>query len=277
MKKVIQVLIISLFTIFSFYYANKIIDLSKKKDPIMIMIKEEKKKKEVEPVNAIIENDTILTGESGLVIDINKSYESMKKIKEFNPNLLKYDDKKPSILKKDNYDKPIKGVNTKERKIALVFRTNNLEEIEQIVYILNKNKTNGTFFTEGKTMENNFLILKELLTKYTKLGLYGYEDKYNETSLRYVKNLINKNFKSTNYCLYKDEYFLKTCIKTKTNTIKPELITNNLYNYLKENKTNGLIYEIETNKNNIKELNTTIIYLKQKGYLIQSLDELLKE
>ena len=90
MKKVIQMIIISLFTIFSFYYTDKIIEFSKKQDPIMTKIINSKETKEIEPVNAVISENTILVGESGLKIDINNSYEQMKKINEFNENLLEY-------------------------------------------------------------------------------------------------------------------------------------------------------------------------------------------
>ena len=46
---------------------------------------------------------------------------------------------------------------------------------------------------------------------------------------------------------------------------------------LKESNKDGLIYQIDLTSSNIKELNSAIIYLKQKGYEIISLDDLLKE
>ena len=132
MKKVIQMIIISLFTIFSFYYTDKIIEFSKKQDPIMTKIINSKETKEIEPVNAVISENTILVGESGLKIDINNSYEQMKKINEFNENLLEYISIKPSITKKDNYDKLIIGSNTKEKKISFVFKMDLLDKLDQI-------------------------------------------------------------------------------------------------------------------------------------------------
>ena len=77
--------------------------------------------------------------------------------------------------------------------------------------------------------------------------------------------------------VYKNKEFLDTCASFKINTIRPEVIEKNIYNHLKENKIEGLIYQIVLSNSNLRELNSSIIYLKQKGYAIVSLDDLLKE
>lgn len=277
MKKVIQMIIISLFTIFSFYYTDKIIEFSKKQDPIMTKIINSKETKEIEPVNAVISENTILVGESGLKIDINNSYEQMKKINEFNENLLEYISIKPSITKKDNYDKLIIGSNTKEKKISFVFKMDLLDKLDQISYILKTNNISAVFFIDGKVLEDNLIKIKSVFKDKLKLGLFGYNNNYNSSSLRYSQGLINNNASYSHYCLYKNEEFLKSCISNRINTIKPVLIEKNIYNYLKENNKEGLIYQIDLTSSNIKELNSAIIYLKQKGYEIISLDDLLKE
>ena len=55
------------------------------------------------------------------------------------------------------------------------------------------------------------------------------------------------------------------------------MIKNNVFNYFVNNKINGYIYIVKVNDENIKELNSSIMYLKQKGYKILSLDDILKE
>lgn len=277
MKKVIQIIIISLFTIFSFYYTDKIIEFSKKQDPIMTEIINLKEEKEIEPVNAILSNNTMLVGKSGLKIDIDTSYEQMKKLDEFNENLLEYISIKPSITKEDNYEKLIIGSNTKEKKISFVFKLDSLDKLDQIAYILKSNNLSATFFIDGKVLEDNIIQVKTIFSDKLKLGLYSYDNNYNSSSLRYNQGLINNNASYSNYCLYENKEFLNTCKNNRINTIKPELIEKNIYNYLKENKKEGSIYQITLNSSNIKELNSTIIYLKQKGYEIVSLDDLLKE
>lgn len=277
MKKVIQIILIGLFTIFSFYYTDKVVEFSKRQDPIMTEILSVREEKETEAVNAILSSDTMLVGKSGSKINVDSSYEQMKKINEFNENLLEYISIKPSIVKKDNYEKLIIGSNTDDKKISFVFQMDSLDKLEEIVYILKSNNVPATFFVDGKVLESDLLKVKNTFDGNFKLGLYGYDDNYNSSSLRYNQGLINNNASYSNYCLYKNNEFLNTCASFKINTIKPQLIERNVYNYLKSNKKEGLIYQLVLTDNNIKEINSAIIYLRQKGYTITSLDELLKE
>ena len=127
MKRVIKIIVISLFTCFSFYYTDKVIEFSKERDPIMIKLRSINKNK-VSYVNGVLSSDTMLVGESGYEVDIEKSYEQMKKIDEYNDNLLSYIDVKPSILKKDNLDKFIIGSNTNDKKISFVFSSSSVKK-----------------------------------------------------------------------------------------------------------------------------------------------------
>ena len=278
MKKTIKISLICLLTCFSFYYTDKIIDTAKSKDPIMIKIKEYQEESEKPVTNATLTKTTMLTGESGLAIDATKSYEKMKKIDQFNTNLLEYVKIKPEITKENNLDKLIEGKNTKDKITGFIFKIEDIAVLKQIIYILNKNEVSATFFMDGKLIEDNLLTLNEIFKNSNALGIYSYNNKENEASFRYVKGLIERNIKTpAPYCLYINEEFSNTCIKNKTNTIKPTLIEKNLYNFMKEKKQNGYLYEIKPNKLNIKELNSTIIYLKQKGYKIVNINTLLKE
>lgn len=277
MKRIMKIIVISLFTTFSFYYTEKIIDLSKSNDPIMKKIKENKTKKEIKPINGIIDNNTIIVGVSGQKIDTETSYEKMKRIKEYNDSLLEYINTKPTIKKEDNYEKLVIGSATNERKISLVFTTNDISLIKQIVYILNKNNAKATFYIDGKVIESNTSELKKLLNNNISFGIYSYNNIFDTVSTEYMKNLLSKNFNYSNYCLYKDDKFLNVCKYFKINTIKPELIEKNIYNYLRSNKKSGSIYEIKVNQNNIRQLNSSLIHLNQKGYKTLRIDDLLKE
>ena len=273
MKKIIKIIIISLFTIFSFYYTDKVIEFSKRQDPIMEKIKSFDK--DISPVNAILSEKTMLVGQSGTKVDVNNSYEQMKKINDYNEKLLEFTSIKPSITMKDNLDKLIIGTNTKDKKISIVFNLEILNNLKEIVDIIKSQNVEVTLFLDGKLIEGN--NLKSIISDNIRLGLYGYNNKYNEMSIRYMQNIIKTNYSYSNYCLYKNESFLRSCINQKINTVKPIEINNNLFTNLTKNKENGLIYLIKPTDNNIKELNSTLIYLKQKGYDILSLDDLLSE
>ncbi len=277
MKKILQIIIISLFTGFSFYYTDKIIEMFKEKDPIMTMIEDASKKNEIEPVNGILSEHSMLVGKSGEVVDKETSYEKMKKLDEFNENLLEYTKVKPSITKEENLDKLITGSSTNDKEISLVFSLENLNHLEEIAYILNETNTPATFFMDGNLIENNLLKLKSIFNSNIKVGFLGYKNNYKAAGFRYTNGLVTNNLPYSNYCIYRNPIFLESCSSFKVNTIIPTLIEKNLYNYMKQNKKEGLIYEIKDTNLNIRELNSTIIYLKQKGYKVKSIDKLLEE
>lgn len=276
MKRIFKIIVIILISVFSFYYTEKIIDLSKRNDPIMKKIINNSSSKEIEPVNGIIEDSSLIVGSSGKKVDRETSYEKMKKVKQYNESLFEYINIKPNISKKDNLDKVIIGVNSNSKKLAFVFKTDDYSLIKQIVYILDQNDVKATFFIDGKVIEDNLLDVKKALEKNT-IGIYSYNNIFNNISTKYMKNILSKSFNYSNYCLYKNDKFLNACKYYKINTIKPETIQKSPYNYLKNNKKNGLIYEIKVNPNNIKQLNSSLLYLKEKGYSIVTIDELLKE
>ena len=66
--------------------------------------------------------------------------------------------------------------------------------------------------------------------------------------------------------------------KEGLHTIKPIFqIKKDLYKEIKANLKNASIYTIENSKENQKELKTTIQYIRQKGFQLVTLKELLKE
>ena len=272
MKRILKMIIICLFTVFSFYYTNKIIDLSKNKDPIMQEINNIKPKKEVKPVNGIIEKDTMIVGSSGKKIDIETSYEKMKKLKIFDEKLLEYINIKPNIRKENNYEKLITGASTDKKEISIIFQIDKIDDLNQISYIVKKHNIPVTIFIDSKIIEKTDNIDSNI-----SLGIYSYDNNFDIVSTNYIKHYLSKKYNYSNYCLYKDKHFLNVCVYHKINTIKPQLIDKNVYLYLKENKKPGFIYQIKPNKQNIKELNVAFMYLKQKGYKIIKIDDLLKE
>ena len=104
-KSYLTIVGICLLTIFSFYYTNKIIEFSKSKDLIMIEIMNNKDNYNKISIDALINNNYITPGSEGLEVDIDKSYNKMKKLGKYNENLYVYNIVKPTISIKDNYDK----------------------------------------------------------------------------------------------------------------------------------------------------------------------------
>ena len=101
-----------------------------------------------------------------------------------------------------------------------------------------------------------------------------YDSIYFKNSIQILEEL--KKEKSLYcYCDYKNKKLLNLCSKLKLHTvIKSIKIKNNSYMEVKDNLDDGLIIKMP---NSGKYLNTTIKYIKQRGFKIERLDNLLKE
>ena len=275
MNKLFYRLIILLFLVFSFYYTNKIIDFLREKDPIMKNIKKTDSKYRIDSIDALIVGNNIIPGKVGKEIDYKKSFSKMKQYGAYNEILTVLKDVKPVISIDNNYDKYIISGNKEKRSISLVFKVYKDTDINTILSILDKNKVSANFFIDGTFLENNIILLKSM--KKHELNILSYNNELDkslfETSISYLENIIEKD---VNYCL--GEEVLKLCSKLKLHTIKPSLVIhNNLYREVKNNIDNSMIISIEINNYNLKELSSTIDYIKGKGYKIVLLSDLLKE
>jgi len=261
--------------IFSFYYTNKIIEFLKEKDPIMKNIRKNSSKYHIDSIDALIINNNIIPGKVGKDIDYKKSYSKMKQYGSYNETLTVFKDVKPVVSIDNNYDKYIVSGNKEKRSIALVFRVYKDTNINSLLSILDKNKVCANFFIDGTYLENNILTLKSM--KNHEINILSYNNSYDkslfETSISYLENILEKDVK---YCY--GEEVLKLCSKLKLHTIKPSLVIhNNLYREVKNNIDNSIIISIDINSYNLKELSSTIDYIKGKGYKIQLLSDLLRE
>lgn len=280
MKKIVKILGISLFSIFSFYYTNKMIELSKSKDPIMQEILENENKYSVSYVNAIIKDNYIIPGLNGLEVDVNSSYNKMKKVGKYNENLYIFINDLPKLSIKDNYDKFIISGNKSIKNISLIFPISNSKYLDEIINILNANKIEATFFIDGKWGEENIEILDKIKSNHYLANL-GYEDKYDKETINYtnalIKRLTNEN---ASYCYSSDmeTYITEMCSKLNMYTIKPFITsTTSPFFSVKENIDNGAIFSLENNFYTVQELNTIINYIKQKGYNLVTINKLLSE
>ena len=150
-----------LLVIFSFYYTNKIIELLKNQDPIMKEIKSRSDKYRIKSKDAIIIDDSIISGKMGKEVDYNKTYSKMKQYGAYNESLTVLKEVKPTISIEDNYDKYIISGNKEKREVSLVFKVLKDTDINKILSILDNNKVYATFFIDGTYLENNINVIKK--------------------------------------------------------------------------------------------------------------------
>ena len=72
LKNIIRIFLIIGLVCFSFYYTDKVMNILNNRDPLMIKLNDIKDSYEVLPVNAIINNDTIIPGIKGIEVDVDK-------------------------------------------------------------------------------------------------------------------------------------------------------------------------------------------------------------
>lgn len=280
-KHYLTVIGICLLTVFSFYYTNKLIEFSKSKDPIMIEIMKNKDDYNKLSIDALINNNYIIPGSEGLEVDVDKSYTKMKKLGKYNDNLYVYDVVKPTISIKDNYNKFVINGNTTKKEVSLIFKVNDLKNIENINKILFNNNVSATFFIDGNIKDDDINILKILDESNNYFGNLGYNKKYSIKTIKYTNALLDRiDDDNHNYCyVEKDDInVLKKCSEVKMYTIKPMVVSNIFpFTYIKQNLENGKIFSLDTNSYTLKQLDLIIKYVRQKGYDFVTLEEILNE
>lgn len=273
LKKITQVFSILLLAGFSFFYTEKVTQIVRNNDPIMLKIKDAKKTISVAKIDPVINNDEYITGVNGCDIDVDKSYTKMKNVGEYKEELLVLSE---TVIDKKIKNKYIISGNKNEKNVSIVFiikdKVNN-----NLVNYLNSRKVNANFFIEGNYLSKNIVNIKELASNHS-IYYLGTDGKYSDKYMIYNNNLININTKNeSNYCITdkKNEKLLKLCTDYDMKTIKADYIENNILDTIKNNLTNGEI--IVFNSEDEEEIKISINYILSKGYNIVSLNNLLNE
>ena len=279
MKKTFEAIGFLSLILFTFFYTSKITTVIKENDDILKQIKEIEDQYKIDPVNAIINNNTIIAGVSGSEIDVKESYKKMKKINSFNSNLLVYKELKPEISVLDYYDKYI--IKSNKSSISLVFLIEKDDEINDLLEILDKYKIKATFYTDGNWFENNNEKIIELIKLGHTVGNLGYNYNYKENGISWMNTIVtNIGKQEYTYCYteIENEEVLNICKNNKSYTIKPNIIVkNNPLITIKNQLEKGSIISLKINNSTITELPLIIEYINSRNLNIINLEELLDE
>ena len=279
MKKIFQVIGFITLLLFTFTYTNKITSVIKENDDLLKQIEDIENQYIIEPINAIIKDNTIIAGISGSKINVKESYKKMKKIDEFNTNLLVYESIKPEISVLDYYDKYI--IKSNKNEVSLLFLVEQNNNIEKILNILNNYEIKATFYVDGNWFENNNEKIIDLIEEGHTIGNLGYNYSYNVNGISWMNTIVTKigNQKYT-YCYTEEENedILKICKNNNSYTIIPNIIVkNNPLITIKQNLEKGSIISLKINDTTLNELPLIIEYINSKDLNIVNLEELLDE
>lgn len=281
MKKFFQTLgLISLIG-FSFFYTEKTALVVRDLDDVMIKIKEISDSKKTDPIDAIINGNTIIPGLKGSEIDINKSYNNMKKLNDYNESLLIYKSIKPTVSIVKNYNKYIISGNTTKKQVSLIFIVNDNDNIDKVINILNNYNIKGNFFIDGNWFENNNELIIDLIKNNHTVGNMSYNLDYTNSGFIWMNTIIKKIGKQKiSFCYneIENEEALNICSLQKNYTIRPNIIVDkNPMIEIKQNLTSGSFIALNINDKMINELPLIIEYINSKGYRIVNLETHISE
>lgn len=272
MKKIEYIGILLLFAL-SLIYLNKTTNILKDKDPIMQNIVHNANNYKIESVNAKINEDTIIPGTNGCVIDINKSYAKMKKINEYTDKMLKYKDLIPEITINNIYNKYIISGNETKRNVSIIININ--EEVEKLNTLLSTNKIKLNVFLDSEILKNDVISINK---EYVKIYNGGLNNNYDDITIEWMNDVIIENYNQSKYCINrnKNDDNLLVCARNKMHTITPTInVTKSNMHTAKTQINNGSI--IYFDEKNIDNIITISDYIKSKGFKIVFLEELLSE
>jgi len=240
----------------SFYITEQSALFFRGKDPILQTIKEYSKDYNVDPIDAIIDNNYIVPGMYGRRVNEIKSLVKMKSLKTFNSMFLKTDFIKPNISLIDNKDKIINRGNKKKNAISFILEN---DESNVITYLVSE-KIDASILVDKVSVNNN---------KFEQIN--NDFDNYD-----YVEKVLNKNKTNPNICIL-NRSNKNFCIRHKKYIIEPTYVlsTNNLI-IIKNKITSGDIILIKDNVS-IDDLSFLINYIKSKNLKIIKLSELISE
>jgi len=262
-KKYIKVIGLLFLVGFSFFYTEKVTKIVRQKDPIMIKINNIKKESSIDVIKPIINNDEYIMGINGCEIDIDKSYDKMKTVKEFKKELLVMKEVKNDYSLKDKY---IVGANRLDKNMSLIFLIKDTIN-EDLINYLNKKKVEANFFVDHKFLEDNTNVIK-FISENNNIYYLGDNLKYKEEYMIYSSNLIGINSNNdSEFCLLenKDEDTLKLCSEYNMKTIKTNVIRDNILSNVKDELVNGSIITIDSS--DTEKVKVSINYILSKGLI----------
>ncbi len=281
MKYIFQIIGILTLLIGSFIYSDKVSLASKNADTLLNEIKSKSINYKVEPSEPIINENTIIPGTNGKEVDINKSYNEMRKIGYFDESLLVYKKINIEYPLDKNLDKFIISGNEDKKEVSLLFKVDNYDEINDIISVLNNKKIKGTFFITSTFLEKHNKLVLSLLNEGHTIGNLSNNEDYTSSDFVWLKTIItNVGLQNHNYCYAKDknEKILQICSMQASRTIIPtKIIDKYPLMSVKKNLKSGAIFSFEVNVKLKEELNLIINYIESKGFTIDSLEDLLAE
>ena len=150
--------------------------VAKEKDSLIVEIEQAAKTYYIPPENAKVDRVWhALPGYNGVEVNIESSYEKMKKTGQFDEKKLVFKQIKPDVTLKDLPAEPIfKGNPNKPMVSFLINVAWGNEYLPKILQTLEEHQVYATFFLEGKWVKNNPELAKRIVEYGHEIGNHSY-------------------------------------------------------------------------------------------------------
>ena len=152
------------------------VETSKQENELMLIIKSAAEKYEIKPQDARI--DPIwkaVPGYNGVVVDVNASYQAMKKIGKFDEKQLVFTQVSPKQHLTNLVPAPIYRAHPDKPVVSLLINVAwGNEYLQDMLAVLKKQHVKATFFLEGRWTKNNPELAKMIAEEGHEIGNHSY-------------------------------------------------------------------------------------------------------
>lgn len=265
--------------VLSFVYTNNVFKTAKENDPLMKQVVSYKNEHDIFGVEPVINGDELILGYSGITINKNESYKNMKNNDKFDKNKLVYDKSLPKNTISKTYEFYIKKGNPSKKEVALIFKVDDSDNLDDFLSLVAKTNVNVNFFLDGAWLEKNVETVFSMVNLGCEIYNLGYNGVYTKNKVSQTNNLIESiSLKDSLYCLNIDkiDQEKKVCSNKKMHSIVPTLNEPTL-NELKSGLTKGAIISYDLSSYDIDKFILSVNAITNKGYNITSLKNVLTE
>lgn len=272
MKKFFEYIGILSLVCFSFFLTDKTVSVVQEIDDIMIQIRKEQENYNQNGIDATINGNYIIPGLPKKTVNIEKSYNEMKKVGVYNSNLYIYDIEKPIENLSNHLDKYIVSGNSKKRYVSIILILKETK-LEMISSYLNERKFSVVLSNEA--IQSQIKEVEKMIENGNEF-IMGEEKKQEFVSLKQKLNTL-KNPATICYNPMESNEFLSLCKKNEYYTVTSKVISKNPLSKTKELLMPGAFLTFEVNNQFLKEFPTILSYIESRGYEIKPLSIHIKE
>lgn len=279
LKNIIKLTGLVILIAFSFFYTDKVVDVIRDTDPLMMELENVKDLYSIKAIDGIVKGENIIPGVDGREINIEKSYKNMREVGVFDNNLIEYNVIKPKVSLENNKDKFIVKGNNNKQMVSIVFILDNDKYLERLEDIVTSKEVIINYFVNYDYLVSNSTDISKMDNR--EFYNYGNDGKYTPDNILFANNFISRiTNNEAIYCLTKNssKKVIELCSSNGLYTISPSIvINNNPYSEVKNNIESGSIILMNMNNDTITEIGIIIDYIRGKGIKIGGLSALLSE